>query len=207
MAQRTSGLRSVLSNSKVYDFSQRMLGAHRSRVELADSYIKAETGSRVLDIGCGTAEILDYLPDDVEYFGFDLSPEYVESAKERYGDRGRFLCADVSDYATGDLQGSIDVVIATGVLHHLDDAPARDLVRAAGEALRPGGRLVTIDPVFVEGQSRMAKAVISRDRGMNVRDPEGYLEAVKTYLPDAVANVRHDLLRIPYSHCIVTAVK
>ena len=57
-------------------------------------YVKAKPGEKVLDIGCGPGDILEYLPD-VKYTGFDLSPEYIEAAKKRFGNRGRFFCNDV----------------------------------------------------------------------------------------------------------------
>ena len=53
-------------------------------------YVKAQPGEKVLDIGCGPGDILEYLPD-VKYTGFDLSPEYIEAAKKRFGERGRFF--------------------------------------------------------------------------------------------------------------------
>ena len=70
--------------------------------------------------------------------------------------------------------GQFDLVIAMSVLHHLSDAEADHLFGLAARALDDGGRMFSNDPCFVPGQSSIARAVIQRDRGRNVRSPEGY---------------------------------
>ena len=92
MAQITRGLRQVLSIPSVYNLFQRFMGAHRGRLELVKNHIRPYSGMRILDIGCGTAEILKYLPDDVEYFGYDVSGKYIAAANTRFGQRGVFYC-------------------------------------------------------------------------------------------------------------------
>jgi SAM-dependent methyltransferase len=105
-----------------------------------------------------------------------------------------------------DGRGGFDIVLATGVLHHLDDEEARELFRTAREALRPGGRLVTLDGCYVDGQSRMARYLLSRDRGKFVRAPEAYVRLARSQFEDVQASVRDDLLRIPYTHVALVCV-
>jgi hypothetical protein len=63
--------------------------------------------------------------------------------------------------------------------------------------------MVTVDPVFEPGQHRIARTVISRDRGQHVRTKERYAELARTAFGEVGVTVRHDLLRFPYSHCIL----
>lgn len=42
---------------------------------------------RVLDIGCGTGLLLNYLPHDVAYVGIDISPTAVAEASRRFAAR------------------------------------------------------------------------------------------------------------------------
>ncbi len=45
--------------------------------------------------------------------------------------------------------------------------------RLARAALRPGGRLVTADGCYLDGQSRIARLLLKMDRGRHVRTEAG----------------------------------
>ena len=134
-AEVTTGLRSVLSLASVYRFAQRAIGAEAFRETLAAEVLQVSDGDRILDIGCGTADIVEHLPD-VDYLGFDSSERYVEAARQRFGDRGRFVTAVPSE--VDDVFGDRTLVTAIGVLHHLDDDTAHEALELAETALRPG---------------------------------------------------------------------
>src|SRR4051812_32007526 len=89
----TSKLSGVLSLPWAYRSFTRAIGGNVWRVYL-DEYVRPCPKERVLDIGCGPADILSFLPE-VNYTGVDISPEYIESAKAKFGAKGRFLCGDV----------------------------------------------------------------------------------------------------------------
>ncbi|WP_230534602.1 class I SAM-dependent methyltransferase [Microvirga roseola] len=172
MAQDVSGLRAVLSHPWVYNLSQALMGANRNRRWLQRDFIQAQPGERVLDVGCGTADILSVLPD-VEYVGFDISEPYIRHARERWGDRGSFFAQHLDDRSLVP-HGRFDLVLATGFLHHLDDDEVRGLLALLATCLRPDGRVITVDPCFSKDQNPVAKFIISKDRGRNVRSPEEY---------------------------------
>src|ERR1700722_18777616 len=111
-------------------------------------YVRPGPGHKVLDIGCGPGDILENLPA-VDYLGFDINPKYVAAAQKRFGSRGRFFCGDVGLTAIDQESASFDLVLATGVLHHLDDTHAINLFNLARRALKPSARLVTFDGCFV----------------------------------------------------------
>ena len=98
-------------------------------------------------------------------------------------------------------------MLALGVLHHLDDAEALTLFQIAHDAMKPGGRLVTIDGVWTDDQSYIVKYLLSRDRGRFVRSEAGYRELAAKVFSNIESSVRHDLLRIPYSLMILKCVR
>ena len=171
------------------------------RIHLAE-YVKPVSGDKILDLGCGPADVLNYLPA-VNYTGLDINPEYVHSAQKRFGSRGRFLCGDVGRAAIEGEQGTFDLVLATGVIHHLNDAQAAGLFDLARLALRPTGRLVTFDGCYVPQQSRLVRWLLAHDRGKFVRTREEYLRLASARFAKVEAHLRHDLLRIPYTHLIM----
>ncbi len=204
MAQITSGARSVLSAPWVYDAVQSALGAYRARKVLVAEYIRPVAGQQLLDVGCGTGELFPHLPTGVSYVGFDLSPDYIRQARDRYGGGARFECMDVADFEQSDDASRADVVVAVGLLHHLEDGQARALMRAIHRKIRAGGRLVTMDPTFLDRQSAIATFMMKRDRGQNIRAPEQYAALPVGIFPAVNCVIREDLLRIPYSHCIMS---
>jgi SAM-dependent methyltransferase len=194
--------RRILSYPQLYRTFQRMVGSDHDR--LTDQILKIGPGQRVLDIGCGPADILSRLPADIDYYGFDSEQRYIEGARLRYGNRGSFFVRAVTPEAIGDL-GTFDVVMSVGVLHHLNDSDANTVFASAAKVLRPGGRLVTLDGAYVKGQNPIARLLLKMDRGRHVRTPEAYLAIARRYFPDSTASVLHDLLGIPYTHCVIEA--
>lgn len=166
-------------------------------------YVKPLPGAKVLDIGCGPGDMLVSLPN-VNYTGIDISPEYIAAATKRFGHRGRFVCQDVGLATIEREHGEFDLALATGLIHHLDDQTAGKLFELARLALKPNGRFITFDGCYVPEQSRWARWVISKDRGKFVRNKEAYVSLASIYFSKVDAHVRHDLLRIPYTHLIMS---
>lgn len=202
MAQTTGGLRSVLSVPWVYETFQRAVGSPRVRRELVDTYVRPRAGLRVLDVGCGPGDLITCLPG-VAYTGVDLSPAYIDSARHRFGDRGRYFVGRVDDLDHDEL-GQFDVVIAKSLLHHIDEDEALHLFSVASRTLAEGGRLVTLDAAYTPDMSPAARFVVSRDRGQSIRTPDRYEALARRAFVDVRVAVHHDLLRIPYTHVFLS---
>lgn len=204
MAQITHGLRSILSSPLVYSSFQSLMGAHKGRQRFVSDFVRPFSGMKVLDIGCGPADILAYLPD-VDYWGFDISEAYIEQASTRFGLRGRFHCKQLGFEDLAELP-PFDVVLALGLLHHLDDSVAMDVMRLSMQALKPGGRFLTVDPCLDVEQNPIAHFLVKSDRGQNVRDKAGYEALARNYFKEPRVDVRHQTW-IPYTHCFMECQK
>ena len=101
-------------------------------------------GARVLDIACGTGELLVALAGaypQVHATGIDLSEPMLHVAAAKPGTAGRLACADAHTLPFAD--GAFDRVYTVSALHYLPD-PGLAL-REARRTLAPGGRLVVTD--------------------------------------------------------------
>jgi SAM-dependent methyltransferase len=201
MAQVNRGVRSVLSHAAIYSLWQGMVGANRMQREIVHTYLRPWPGARVLDIGCGPAAVLDHM-SGISYVGLDLSKNYIEMAQTRYGDRATFYACDAAQLASR-VNETFDLILACGLLHHLDDEPAKSLLADARKLMASGGRLVTVDGAWVKGQSPIAKFLLSWDRGRNIRSPEAYSALARQSFGRVTADVRHDILHIPSTLCFL----
>ena len=194
-------LRAILSLPAVYRLFQSLVGVHRLRVEYVAEYVRPRPSDRVLDCGCGPGDLVAYLPE-VDYVGIDMDEGYIASARARFGDRGSFRLGPVGAETMRD-EEHYDLVLANGVLHHLDDAEVSEFLRLAARNLKPSGRLVTFDGCYTEGQSRIARKLLEMDRGSHVRTLDAWLELVRPVFPAVQPHLRTDLLRVPYTHLIM----
>jgi cyclopropane fatty-acyl-phospholipid synthase-like methyltransferase len=198
MPETTTGLRSALSSPRVYDLAMFIMGSKRSRRQFVNRYLRVKGGEDVLDIGCGTAEILDYMPP-VRYTGWDTSAEYIESCQQRYPDQ------TFKQGALPDGTGTYDIVMALGVLHHMNDDECRAFFAAAKRNLKPGGRVVTLDACKTPMQNPAARVFFALDRGQAIRFEKDYLELAHSELDTVKSHVVTDLMPvwIPYTHIIM----
>jgi len=115
---------------------------------------------RVLDVGCGpgtnAGEFLD-----VDYLGVDLSPDYIEYARRKYGDR--FAVVDVRhDEILGN--PTFDFVLVNSLFHHLDDENVRSTLAALSPRLTVDGHIHIIDLELPES-TRIPRRLAQWDRG------------------------------------------
>ena len=198
-------MKSLLAVPWLYDLAQYVMRGTRYRKILAETHLKVESGDRVLDIGCGTGAMLECLPETVppvEYVGFDMSPNYLAAARKTYGGRGEFYPLELTPRTVADF-GKFDRVLAIGLVHHLDDAAAINLFTLAQRALRHGGKMITLDGVFTDSQSRLVKRLLQSDRGQHVRSESAYRALAHTAFPHVQTFVSDDLFRIPYTTLIM----
>jgi SAM-dependent methyltransferase len=200
------GLWSPLSSPIVYEFFHHLIGARRWLQRFTDEVIRPRSGDRVFDIGCGPGALLRCLPETTSYVGFDRNEAYIGRARRIYGVRGEFICDDVANFASYALAPA-DIAVAIGILHHLDDNLASGLLQTTANALKPGGRLITVDPCFHSEQSAIQRFVVSHDRGMHVRPYDRYVELAGAVFPEPKAVFQRGHVPFPHSICIIHAAR
>jgi trans-aconitate 2-methyltransferase len=96
-----------------------------------------QRGERILDIGCGTAELTARIAEaGAEVVGLDSSPEMIAAARQRFPQL-EFTVADAANFSFEKL---FDAVFSNAALHWVKDAEGAVICMA--RSLKPGGRLV-----------------------------------------------------------------
>ena len=204
MSQNETGAHRALKVPTIYNTLQWLAGQNRIYREFVRRYAKAKPGMRILDVGCGPGNIIQWLPEGITYHGIDMNPAYISSAQQRYSGRGVFATGRAESIPAS-AQGPYDLVIGFGLLHHLDDEAAQSFLTSSHGLTNDTTRLVTIDPCFTADQSWLAEKLIRRDRGTAVRTPEQYAEIVGQSYSVENCHVLHNMGWIPWTHCILEA--
>ena len=142
----TRGLRGI---GMRYVFSRRGLWVINTpyRRILSAAGITAE--DRVLDLGCGIGNILIALAERIDFLhpaaGVDVSPDLIrigerEIARAGLHQRIGLQVAPATQLPFED--GTLDVVLTSHVLKHLDDDALLASFREVARVLRPGGRFL-----------------------------------------------------------------
>jgi len=145
-------------------------------VDMSHAYhrLDCDDDSVVLDIGCGTGDALKHLPRFDSYLGIDTDPRAIAFASERWKSRAHaaFECRLCTPE---DLRDKAPTHVALiGLLHHLNDAEAAELLGMLQESPRLV-RAVTLDIVYLPG--RPYNNLLARhDRGRHCRTPEAYAD-------------------------------
>ena len=153
------------------------LGNHMSHREIYTiltgrlQQLHGSGGYSMLDLGCGDARFLEpcfSASRPASYHGVDLSEPALELARKRMVHLAR------ADWSRQDLlehlrQGgeAYDVIFSGYALHHLATPAKREVMLCAARGLRPGGRLLLVDVIRRQGQSREAYIAAYLDRIRN----------------------------------------
>lgn len=123
------------------------------RLRPAVEALRLQSGSTVVDLGCGTGLNLSLLQTavgpDGRIIGVDLTPDRLEEAVERVRSAGwtnvEFVQADMASYRfPSDVDGVLSTLAIT-ITPSYDD-----VIHRAAEALRPGGRVLRSRPASHE---------------------------------------------------------
>jgi SAM-dependent methyltransferase len=140
------------------------------------------------------------------YTGIDWNERHIQTAQTLLGsDRVRFVCGDIDDHTLFDLMDRFDAVVGMGILHHLDDHVAVNVLNRVAGLLATGGRYIGVEPVLHVRQNPIARLLKALDSGQNIRTENGYRDLFEQNFADLNTRVTTDLMRVPYSHCIISA--
>lgn len=195
--QGDSGLQRLLNFPRLYDLFQDAIGGNALRRKFIRNHVRAKTGDRVIDIGCGPAQVLPWLPP-VEYLGLDVSSACIASAQRTHAGKGTFVIGDTRSLWDDPRFREADIVIGLGILHHLDDDEALHCLHFAYRALKPGGRFVCFEACWTPGQGFLSRYIMSMDRGQNIRTEQTYRQLAGSVFKNVNAWIETKAMRIPY---------
>ena len=183
-------------------------------VEQAYRRHKQKDGSSMIlvDVGCGSGELLDQIAQfakkkgmNLELYGVDRHPWAIQIAKKKFFQSANFICCEFSAF-----QGTVDVIVSSLLTHHLDDEELVAYLREQNKRAQIGWFINDIHRhaipyLFAIGLTRGARlhpmvqydAPLSVARSFRRRDWEEVLGKV----PNQDFTVAIDW-RFPFKYCV-----
>lgn len=199
-------LRRILEIPIVHIWFKKIIGKENSAEWFLEKYIGDTVGKKILDLGCGTAEIADHIRGEKLYVGIDNNKLYLDKNEKHFADRKtcRFYCTDLNAFSESSTQ-KFDIVLMIGVMHHIDDNALNAAMASIKRIIRRGGIFVSLDPCYIKGMNPIARFLCMLDRGRYVRYADDFISTQEKYWTDVKYEIRTDTLRLlPYSVIVFT---
>jgi 2-polyprenyl-3-methyl-5-hydroxy-6-metoxy-1,4-benzoquinol methylase len=139
-------------------------------------------GRAVVDLGSGNGQLsLPLARMGANVLAVDISGRMIDMLRRKATEEGLEIATSVRPIQELQVDGaSVDLVASNYVMHHLRDDEKRAVLRAAVEALRPGGRVLYGDMMFGRGATRQDREIIaSKVRTLLGRGPSGWWRIAK----------------------------
>lgn len=169
-------VRRLAALPSVFDLLRWMLeGGYRGHTKLLRERLPSGAG-RVLDCGCGTGIYAAHF-DPAEYVGVDISATYVSAARHKFHGHS-FQVADATQLPFE--SGVFERAFASGVLHHLDDDTAIQVLSELDRVLTANGLLVVWEDIPAKRWWNLVGKLIHRlDMGEFIRRSDEYRDLLK----------------------------
>lgn len=161
----------IFESSTVFEWQQRLCNNYSSIFTEFGSVFKIKN-QRILDIGTSTGLCAERVlaRQEHQYTGIDINQNYVEAAARRFSS-GHFYTMDARKLLFPD--GSFDLAMFIGVIHHMDDKLVRECLGEIARVLSPNGRVIVAEPVFTPGKW-LSTVLLKMDRGDYIRNKDSY---------------------------------
>jgi len=120
------------------------IGDRKFVVDFLEEFVP--TNGRILEIGCGTGEVVKHLRKDLLYAGLDSSGYAIKEAKNKYSKNSKIRFAEGELGEIDFPKEYFDAVLAIFVVEHLENP--KFTLQEISKVLRPGGHLIILAPNF-----------------------------------------------------------
>lgn len=176
MAHRINIFHNLFKHPFIYDTLQTLTLSYSFRKRIVKQHF-VKKNAKILDIGCATANVLSYLDENTEYYGFDTNDKCINHAKKKYKNQN-FFCELFSEKNFEKLP-NFDYVLLSAVAHHLSDEELITLLKLVSKKINDNSKVLIMDPFYSDKNLSLRNFFAYIDRGKNVRKFDEYLHFFK----------------------------
>ena len=148
------------------------------------SFMKLTQGCRVLDAGCGYSWTTEWMMKmGLRPVGLEVSRVYLDVGRKRMGPNNQphLVVGDTENLPFQD--GSFQTVLGFDAFHHIPNRAVA--MRQFNRALKPGGRIVLVEPGEIQETTPAAIEAMRRfgtmEVGMELKDVQAYIDGIDEF--------------------------
>ncbi|MFP6671432.1 MAG: class I SAM-dependent methyltransferase, partial [Pirellulaceae bacterium] len=170
----------IADNPALFTLLRRILENNfRGEKKVLRRELPVPSGQSILDVGCGTGEFAP-LFEAARYTGIDLHERYIAYASKRHPGY-TFQVMDACQLEFPDQ--SFENVLVLGILHHLPEEIARQVLGEVRRILKPAGTVVIIEDVPTRSWFNLIGRLIHwLDLGSHIREQAHYQQLIEPFL-------------------------
>ena len=127
MSQRKNFFHNLINSPIIYKTIQKLMRGTQFRKSIIEKNIKQDNVN-ILDIGCGPAEIIEYIPN-ANYYGYDIDKRSIRYAKRKFLKKNYHFYNRSFDQHELKKLPKFDFIILFGIMHHLDNIQVNSILR------------------------------------------------------------------------------
>ena len=159
--------------------AQHTIGGTPDKQSILRQHYKGE--NRVIEVGCSIGNIARNLIGEpgLEYLGLDIDDGALEFARKWFAPYPNFAFSNQSLQQVAATGARYDLVCVTGVLHHVPDNVAQNMLDGARAVAAAGARLLMFDPIPLRpGDGPVYGLIHKLEQGEFLRSPARLREMI-----------------------------
>jgi len=179
MLQLDPMLSLILSNPVLFNSIRSVIaGNQKFTKQFVHNNLIKYNAKTVIDIGCGSGDFTEAVPDNISYLGLDINKEYISFAKRHYGNHNRnFIVRNVLDESFYKNR-KFGAALFISMLHHLSDDELALILPVVKQITK---KVIIIADIIPDPDGLLRKIVVSLDQGKFIRPKGKKLEIVSRY--------------------------
>lgn len=192
-------MKRILAYPQVYNLYQNMIGSGKYLNRFVNEFVQIKKGISILDLGCGTANVLQFFDDGIEYTGIDLSQKYIDYSKKKYP-KQTFICSNICSQIF--LNTEFDIIISEGVMVALTDQELYKVFKNIVINSNKNTRIILSDSDYKQAVSPLERFFINNQRYKNFRTKGDYIKLIEQFFDIKKVIELEKVYRIPYSKIV-----
>lgn len=169
----------LLSEPIIFNFIRRIIaGNQKNTKDFVRSTLESYRVKTVLDIGCGTGDFVETIPEKTDYLGIDVDRKFIFFAKENYQNKKRkFLARDINkkEFLANKM---FDATLLISMLHHLSDDELERILPLIKVHTK---KVVIVADIIPNPNGILKKIMVKFDRGKFIRTKEEKVKILSKY--------------------------